>query len=122
MAKRRNTSPLDSQQNALKAQEEKVRQEMERLQQLIADAPKRQAEAARRQRDELIERSRISTRRYESRGALVDKRYDVNTGYTPSRPRPGQLKAERREARIKFFGLCILLIALLILLFSVRPF
>lgn len=115
----KSSSPLDTRQRSLQAEEEKVRQEMERLERLIQEAPERQAEEERRRRDELVDRARTNTRRQEAH-VLQDKRYELHTGYGPRRPRT--LKAERREARLKFFGLCVILIALLMFLFAMNPF
>lgn len=112
-------SPLDSRQRSLQAEERKLQLEMERLERLIQEAPERQAEEERRRKFELVERARAGVRRPDSR-VLQDKRYELHTGYGPRTRRT--LKSERREARIKFFGLCVLLIALVIFLLTVNPF
>lgn len=119
MAKRKplSKSHLDQKQKALAEQEEKLRREMERLQQMIEEAPRLAAIEEKRRREEIVARSRAGTHRATPRGALADKRYDLHTG-TPARRGRKALKAERREARLKFFGLCILLAALLIFIFS----
>jgi len=119
MAKRKSSSksPLDQKQKALAEEEEKLRLEMERLQQMIAEAPRLAALEEKRKREEIVSRSRADTGRPASRGSLSDKRYELHTN-AAAKPRRKALKAERREARLKFFGLCILLAALLIYLFS----
>ncbi len=119
MPKRRSTSksPLDQKQKALAEQEVKLRREMERLQQMIEQAPRLAAAEEKRRRDEIVSRARESSRRVQPRGSLVDKRYDLHVG-GKTRPRRKALKAERREARLKFFGLLILLAGVLIYLFS----
>lgn len=110
-------SPLDQKQKALAEQEEKLRREMERLTKMIDQAPQLAAAERQRKREEIVARSREGARRVQPRGALVDKRYDLHMG-SSVRPRRKALKAERREARLKFFGLIILLAAVLIFLFS----
>ncbi len=118
MPKRQSSrSPLDQEQKALADQEEKLRREMERLRAMIDRAPQLAAEERQRKRDELVARSREGARRVQPHGSLVDKRYDLHLG-DKVRPRRKALKAERREARLKFFGLLILLAAVLIFLFS----
>lgn len=116
----RPSSPIDSKQAALEKQQADLRQKMQKLERMIEEAPKLAEIEERRRRDELLARSREGARRLESRTSLVDKRFDLHTGYVSSGRR--SLKAERREARLKFFGLCVLLAALLIFLFSLNPF
>lgn len=116
---RRNSknSPIDTRQQALTEREAELRRQMQELQRLIADAPRAAEEAEKRRKQDLVIRAQ-PTRRAESPNSLFDKRYDANV--LPRR-RAKSLRAERHEARLKFFALCILFaICVLLLLAKMR--
>lgn len=111
-------SPLDDRQRKLLAEQEKVRQKMEQLSRVIEEAPRIKEELARARRDELLtDRSTRAHHRLNST-TLVDHRYSEFAGGTPSRARR-PLKAERRQTRLMFFGLLLLLFVLVVWLLSV---
>jgi hypothetical protein len=99
---------IDARQAALLDEQERLRQRMEDLERLIADAPKVAREEEKRRREELLSRNpRAHTL---ETATLVDKR---DTLYPLSRqPRRRSLKRERKEARIKFFVLLVVVAAL----------
>lgn len=108
------TTPLAEQQKALAAREQKLRADMERLQQVIADAPKRAEEAEKKRREDLIARANSSSRRLDS-PVVLDRRFEVQT---LERKKRKALKGERREARLKFFVLIIVLLGFIICLWT----
>jgi hypothetical protein len=107
-------SPIDSKQKALAEQEEKLRRRMQELQQMIEEAPRVAEEVQKRRRQELVIRAQ-PTRRAESPNSLFDKRYDANV--LPRR-RTKSLRAERQEARLKFFALCALFAICVLLIWA----
>ncbi|GEM_PF-1367676 len=121
-AKKRNSrsaTPLDAKHRALTEKQESLRREQERIQRMLAEAPKKQELAEKRRREELLARSVGSTRRMDS-PTLLDKRFDVSMAGTMSPPRRRRvLKAEKRQARLTFFGLFIGLLLLIAWLYSV---
>jgi septal ring factor EnvC (AmiA/AmiB activator) len=107
-----NTS-LGRKQEELAQQENQLRDQVEKLERMIADAPRVAEQAERRQREELL--MRASETRLDVSLALRDKRYGDDTGV--ARPR-GSLRKERREGRIVFLVLIIALGAAIIWLLS----
>lgn len=117
---KRSASPLDAEQKSLAAQEEKVRREVEKLESMIKDAPRRAEELKRRKQEELMMRTAYASPRIDSRPmSLVDKRYEVHTAAMPRRRRT--LKSERRQERLKFFVLFVILVLVAIWLYSTFP-
>jgi hypothetical protein len=121
MATRRRPSkssgPLDDRQRQLLEEQEKLKQRVEQLSRVIAEAPRIKAERVRAQRDELlIDRS---TRHRLNSTTLVDNRFEQLSGRPPSRASRKPLKAERRQSRLTFFSLLVLLAILVIWLLSV---
>ena len=115
--RRSQDSPIDSKQKALAEQEEKLRQRVQDLEQLIKEAPQAIQEAEKRRRQELTIRASQPTRRAEAPNSLFDKRYDANVSAMPRR-RGKSLRAEKQEARLKFFMLCAVFILCLILIYT----
>jgi uncharacterized Rmd1/YagE family protein len=114
------SSPLDAEQRSLKAREEKLRREMEKLESMIKEAPQRAEELKRRRREELMARTAYASPRIDSRPmSLVDKRYEANVGTVPRRRR--SLKSERRQERLKFLVLVVILVMVAIWLYSTFP-
>lgn len=106
-------TPLTAKQQELARRENELREKMQKLQQVISEAPKRAEEQSRRQREELI--SRASDSRLDVSIALHDKRFGDGGGY---RGRRVALRKERREGRIVFLVLVIALAAAVLWLVS----
>ena len=99
-------TPLDQKQQELAQQQSELRSEMQKLERMIADAPRVAEETTRRQREELLERATDLGRRLDVSVALPDKRWvDDN----PAAARRGSLRKEQREGRIVFLVLVIAL-------------
>jgi septal ring factor EnvC (AmiA/AmiB activator) len=110
----RSATPLHRQREELAQRESELRDEVVKLERMIAAAPKLAEEAERRQREELLMRAQGGARRLDVSIGLQDKRYgDVS----PPRPR-GALRKAQREGRIIFLVLAIALAALVIWLVS----
>src|ERR1700758_1670543 len=111
----RSPTALDQSKEALARQESQLREDMEKLERMIADAPRVAEELSRRQRDELLMRANEGGARLDVSLALQDKRYgDVRRA---SRPR-GSMRKQRREGRIIFLVLIIALGAVILWLMS----
>src|SRR5437016_11710605 len=96
----RSASALDQTKQELTRQESELRDQMEKLQRIIADAPRVAEEVEKRQREELLMRASQGGSRLDVSLALEDKRYgDVGL----RKPR-GSLRKERREGRILFLA------------------
>src|SRR2546430_16036119 len=99
-------SAVDQQQEDLVRRESELRDQMQKLQQMIEDAPRLAQETSRRQREELLERAHQRGSRLDASLSLRDKRWgDEESG----RRRPGSLRKARREGRIIFLVLVIAL-------------
>jgi hypothetical protein len=105
-------TPLDARQRALAEEQERLRKRMLQLEEMIRDAPRIAEEEERRRRQELLARATQQPTRADS--TLFDKRYDLHTGYQRRRR---TLKKQRREARLRFYGLCLLFLVMLLLLY-----
>src|SRR6266404_7482195 len=103
----RSTTPLDQTKQDLARQESELRGQMEKLEKMIADAPRVAEEIEKRQREELLMRASEGGSRLDVSMALHDERYGAGV---PSKPR-GSMRKQRREGRILFL---VLVIALLI--------
>ncbi|HWY41555.1 MAG TPA: hypothetical protein VNX27_12265 [Chthoniobacterales bacterium] len=103
----RSTTPLDQTKQNLVRQESELREQMQRLEKMIADAPRVAEEVGKRQREELLMRASEGGSRLNVSAALQDKRYGDDSGR--SRPR-GSLRKARREGRIVFIVLVIALL------------
>ena len=99
-------SAVDQQHEELARRENELRDQMQKLQQMIEEAPRLAQETSRRQREELLERAHQRGSRLDASLSLRDKRWgDEESG----RRRPGSLRKERREGRIIFLVLVIAL-------------
>ena len=99
-------SAVDQQQEELVRRERELRDQMQKLQQMIEDAPRLAQETSRRQREELLERANRRGSRLDASLSLRDKRWgDEEWGAR----RPGSLRKERREGRMIFLVLVIAL-------------
>ncbi|MGV3533668.1 MAG: hypothetical protein ACO1QR_14970 [Chthoniobacteraceae bacterium] len=127
MARKRTTSnnfsapdtPLNAKQRAIAEQEAKLKAQEEKLQRLIAEAPKIAKERERVRREQFISRASRTEARPGSHAALPDRRYDLNVG-VPAKQR--RLRAERNRGRMTFFILLLVLAAsVLWLYYTIQP-
>src|SRR5438094_9080782 len=114
----RSTTALDQTKQELARQESELRDQMEKLERMIADAPRVAEEVERRQREELLMRASQGGSRLDASMALHDKRY----GDAGSGKRRGSRRNERREGRIGFLLLIITLSVAAIWLLNRMPF
>lgn len=103
----RSNTPLDQTKQELARQESELREQMQKLEKMIADAPRVVEEAEKRQREELLMRASQGGSRLDVSLTL----HDWRQGEPGSTRRRGSLRKERREGRIVFV---VLVIALLI--------
>ncbi len=108
-------TPLNQQQDELARRENALRGEVEKLERMIAEAPRVAQETTRRQREEILSRATEGRSRLDVSAALQDKRWgdDLRTGA----PR-GSLRKSRREGRIVFLVLVIALFVAVLWLVS----
>lgn len=111
----RSATTLDQTKQDLVRRESELRDQMEKLERMIADAPRVAEEMTRQQREELLMRASEGRSRLDASVALQDKRYGDDAGGVPRR---GALRKERREGRIVFIVLMIALMAAVIWLVS----
>lgn len=111
----RTGTPLVQKQNELAQREVQLRGEMEKLERMIAEAPRVAEEATRRQREELLDRASEGRSRLDVSAALQDKRWGDDGRASGRRV---SLRKERREGRIIFLVLVIALCLLVIWLVS----
>jgi septal ring factor EnvC (AmiA/AmiB activator) len=102
----RSSTTLDQTKQELARQEAELREQMKKLERMIADAPRVAEEVERRQREELLLRASEGGSRLDVSMALHDKRYGPDGG--TMKPR-GSLRKERREGRMVFLVLVIAL-------------
>src|SRR3981189_56954 len=93
-------TPLNQKQDELAQRESQLRGEMEKLERMIAEAPRVAEETTRRQREELLERASEGRSRLDVSVALQDTRWG-NEGRTGGRRK--SLRKERRAGRVIFF-------------------
>jgi hypothetical protein len=111
----RSPSKLDQTKQELARQESELRERMEKLERMIAEAPKVAEELTRQNREELLIRAGEERSRLDVSVALHDKRYgDEGRNLLPRRP----LRKERRDGRIVFLLLVIALMAAVIWLIA----
>src|SRR6266404_6266939 len=103
----RSRTTLDQTKQELARQESELRDQMQKLERMIAEAPRVAEEIGKRQREELLMRASEGGSRLDVSMALHDERYG---GGAPAKPR-GSMRKQRREGRIIFL---LLVIALLI--------
>ena len=99
-------TPLNQKQEELTQRESQLRGEMEKLERMIAEAPRVAEETTRRRREELLARASEGSNRLDVSIALQDKRWGDEGR---SRGRRKSLRKERREGRIIFLVLVIAL-------------
>jgi len=110
----RSTTPLDQTKQELARQESELREQMQKLERMIADAPRVAEEVEKRQREELLMRASQGGSRLDVSMTLQDWRH----GEVGSGKRRGSLRKERREGRILFLVLVTAVLAAAIWLFN----
>ncbi|CAN5570526.1 hypothetical protein BH18VER1_BH18VER1_07340 [soil metagenome] len=116
--RRRNSktgTPLNAKQEELAQRESQLHDEMQKLQRMIAEAPRKAEETSRRQREDLLARAAAGGSRLDVSIALDDKRYGDGGRYSGRRV---AMRKERREGRIVFLVLVISLAAAVLWLVS----
>lgn len=108
-------TPLNDKQQELARRESQLREEMQKLERMIADAPRVAEETTRRQREEIISRATEGGSRLDVSIALHDRRYRDGGAYNGRRR---ALRKERREGRIVFLVLVVVLAAAVLWLMS----
>jgi len=112
-------TPLNEKQDELARRESQLREEMAKLERMIAEAPRVAEEKNRREREEIMERASVGGNRLDVSIALQDKRYGDGGGYSGRRV---SLRKERREGRLIFLVLVIALAAAVVWLLTHLPF
>ena len=102
----RSATPLDQTKQELAKQESQLREQMDKLERMIADAPRVQEEVEKRQREELLMRASQGGSRLDVSLTL----HDWRQGEPGSGKRRGSLRKERREGQIVFIVLVIALL------------
>ena len=108
-------TPVDDKQQELARRESQLREEMQKLERMIADAPRVAEETSRRQREALLARATEGGSRLDVSIALQDRRYRDGGAYNGRRR---SLRKERREGRIIFLVLVVVLAAAVLWLVS----
>ncbi len=111
-------TPLNEKQEELARRESKLRDEMQKLERMIAEAPRVAEENNRRQREEIISRAQFDHERLDA-FTVRDKRFGDSGGYHGPRV---SLRKERREGRIIFLVLVIALAGAVLWLLTHLPF
>jgi hypothetical protein len=102
---------LDHSKQELARRESELRDRVEKLEQMIADAPRVAEEITRQQREELLHRASEGRSRLDVAISLQDKRYGDDMGSSRRRP---ALRKQRREGRIIFIVLLITLLVAIV--------
>lgn len=102
---------LDHSKQELARRESELRERVEKLEQMIADAPRVAEEITRQQREELLTRASEGRSRLDVAISLQDKRYGDDTASSRRRP---ALRKQRREGRIIFIVLLITLLVAIV--------
>lgn len=123
MASRRRPSksstPLDDRQRKLLEKQEELEKLAVQLNRVIEEAPRKKAERARAQREELlVDRSTRAHHRLNST-TLADNRFDFSGRPAAPSRRRRPLKAERRQTFLMFCGLVVVLAVFVLWLLSV---
>ena len=108
-------TPLNQKQEELARRETKLRGEMEKLERMIAEAPRVAEDTSRRQREELLIRASEGRSRLDVSVTRQDKRWGDDSRVVGRRV---SMRKERREGRIVFLVLVIALCVAVIWLVS----
>src|SRR3981081_699794 len=88
---------LDLSKEELAGQESELRDQVEKLERMIAEAPRVAEEKTRQQREELLQRAGAERTRLDVSVALQDKRFGEAASGAPRR---GSMRKQRREGRL----------------------
>jgi hypothetical protein len=110
----KSNSTLDQSKQDLAKQESELREKMEKLERMIAEAPRVAEELTRQHREDLLIRAGEERSRLDVSLALHDKRYGDDNFSGPRRP----MRKEKRDGRIVFLLLVIALMAAVIWLIA----
>jgi hypothetical protein len=108
----KSATPLTAKQQELALRENELREKMQKLERMIAEAPRVAKEKVRRQQEEVLARASAEGSRLDVSMSLRDLRH--LDGGRPSATRRGSLRKERREGRIIFLVLVLVLAAAVI--------
>ena len=108
-------TPLNDKQQELARRESELRDKMQKLERMIQEAPRVAQERTRRQREEILSRATEGGSRLDVSIGLQDMRYRDGGAYSGRRR---SLRKERREGRIVFLVLVIVLAAAVLWLVS----
>ncbi|MDQ3120294.1 MAG: hypothetical protein M3Q89_12130 [Verrucomicrobiota bacterium] len=108
-------TPLNEKQDELARRENELRDKMQQLERMIAEAPRVAEETHRREREEIMTRASEGRSRLDVSIALQDKRFGDGGAYSGRRV---SLRKERREGRLVFLVLVVALVAAVIWLMS----
>jgi septal ring factor EnvC (AmiA/AmiB activator) len=111
----RPATALDHSKDELARRESELRDQVEKLERMIADAPRVAEEITRQQREELLARASEGGSRLNVSAALQDKRYGDDGG---GGRRHVSMRKQRREGRIVFIVLTIALAVAIVWLIS----
>jgi hypothetical protein len=111
----KSATALDNTKEELARRERELHERMEKLEQMIAEAPRVAEEMTRQQREELLARASAGRGRLDVSIALQDKRYGDDVIGGGRRP---ALRKQRREGRIVFIVLLIALAVAIVWLVS----
>lgn len=111
-------TPIRAKKEALDAEQDLLRTRMRQLEVLIEEAPEKKKKQAEERREKLIRIASRSTRPINTE-TLVDRRYETTVAAALPRGRRKSLKSERRQARLTFFVLVILLALLSLWVWSI---
>ncbi len=117
MLRRANKSgtAIDHSKEQLAREESALRDQMQKLERMIAEAPRVAEEEAKKQREELRARAGMEQTRLDVSLGATDKWMSDNAGVPQRR---GSMRKQRREGRIIFLVLLIALAGLVIWLLS----
>ena len=109
------STALDHSKEELARRESELRDQVKKLEEMIAEAPRVAEEVTRQQREELLMRASEGRNRLDVSLSLQDKRYGDDGG---GGRRRGAMRKERREGRIVFIVLIVALAIAVIWLIS----
>jgi hypothetical protein len=112
---RKTDTTLDHSKQELARRESELRERVEKLEQMIADAPRVAEAITRQQREELLTRASEGRSRLDVAISLQDKRYGDEPDSSRRRP---ALRKQRREGRIIFVVLLITLLVAVVWLIT----
>jgi TolA-binding protein len=114
-------TPLTAKQQELSARENELREKMQQLEQMIQEAPRKAQEKMRQQQEELLLRAGDESRRLNVELGVRDMRHS-DFDFRPGGGRRVALRKERREGRLIFLVLVMVLAAVVFWLMRHLPF